>query len=199
MTLPMTPGVYETFIFQLVCSTLTCGENMIRFYGFSWYKWDGTQSASISLLLVKHQPLFLVGFPSHLLLPALQPVLAQSWIIGRILPGDLGEASDRGCVGLNQFRLPFPECPVAVVPEVACFHPFTSLLRVSAFRPDPEHRPLGLSNLLADMLGCTVPVIIRPSAYNRMEFLNDMPWRYVLMCVQGGAYRPPVLEDFFLL
>jgi len=55
---------------------------MIRFYAFTRYKWDVTQSASVSLFLVQYQPLFLVGFPSHLLLLALRPVLAQSWVIG---------------------------------------------------------------------------------------------------------------------
>src|SRR6266446_10152263 len=102
MTLPMAPRVYETFIVDVVCSTLTCRDNMIRFYAFSHYEWDFTQSASISLFLVQRQPLFLVGFPSHLLLLALRPVLAQSWVIGRILPCDFCEACDRGCVGLHQ-------------------------------------------------------------------------------------------------
>ena len=106
MTLPMAPGVYKTFVVDVVCSTLTCGYDMIRFYVFSRYKWDGTQSASISLSLVQHQPLFRVGFPSHLLLLALHPVVAQSWVIGRVSPCDLREAGDRGCIGFDQFAFP---------------------------------------------------------------------------------------------
>jgi hypothetical protein len=76
MTLPMAPGVYETFIVDGVCSTLACRDHMIRFYAFSCYERDATQSASVSLLLVQYQPLFRVGFPSHLLLLPLCPVLA---------------------------------------------------------------------------------------------------------------------------
>ena len=172
---------------------------MIRFYAFSRYEWDVTQSASVSLFLVQHQPLFRVGFPSHLLLLALRPVLAQRWVIGGISPCDLREAGDRGCVGLHQFRLSFPECPITVVPKIAGFHPFPAFVRVSAFRPRPEHLPLGMSNLLEDVFGCTVPVIIRPSPYDRVECLDYLPCRGLLMCVQVGSYRPHVLEDFFLL
>ena len=106
VTLTMAPGVYETFVLEVVCSTLTCRDNMIRFYGFSLYKWDGTQSASVSLFLVQYQPLFRVGFPAHVLLLALCPVLAQSWVIGGVLPCDLGEAGDWGCVGFDQCCLP---------------------------------------------------------------------------------------------
>ena len=119
---------------------------MIRFSVLSRYEWDGTPSASVSLFLVQCQPLLLVGFPSHVSLLALPPVLAQSWVIGGMLPCDLGEACDRGCIGFDQFRLPFPECPVAVVPKIAGFHPFTAFVRVSAFRPYPEHLPLGMSD-----------------------------------------------------
>jgi len=106
MTLPMTPGVYETFVLDVVRSTLTCGYDMIRFYVFSWYKRDGTQSASVPLSLMQHQPLFREGFPSHLLLLSLYPVLASSRIIGRTSSYDLGEAGDWGCVGFDQFCLP---------------------------------------------------------------------------------------------
>ena len=83
MTLPMAPGVYETFVVDIVCSTLTYGDNMIRLDAFSCYKRDFTQSASVSLSLVQYQPLFLVGFPCYLLLLALRPVLAQGWVVGR--------------------------------------------------------------------------------------------------------------------
>src|SRR5258708_2623051 len=139
VTLPMAPGVYETFVGNIVLSTLTCKDNVIRFYVFSWNKRDGTQSASIPLSLVQHQPLFRNGFPSHLLLLALYPVLAQSRVIGRTLSLDFGEAGDRGCIGFDQFCLPFIECPVAIVPKVARFHPLTPFVRVSAFCPIPEH------------------------------------------------------------
>src|ERR1700675_3696123 len=132
MTLPMTPRVYQTFVADIVSSTLTCGYDMIRFYVFSWYKRDGTQSASVPLSLVQHQPLFRVGFPSHLSLPSLQPVLSQRRVIGRIFPPALFEGGDPGFVGFDQFCLPFPECPVAIVPKIAGFHPFTSFVRVSA-------------------------------------------------------------------
>ena len=98
-------------------------------------------------------------------------------------PCDFGEADDRGFVGLGQCCLPFPECPIAVAPAIACFHPFTAFSRVSAFRPDPEHVPLSMSSLLEDMFGCTVSVIIRPSPYDGVEFLNDVSCRGWLMCV----------------
>src|SRR5216683_6186708 len=112
VTLPMAPGVYKTFVVDVVCSTLACRDDMIRFYVFSRYEWDGTQSASIFLFLVQHQPLCLVGFPSHLLFFALRPIWTQSWIIGGVFPRDLREAGDGGCVGLDQFCLPLPECPI---------------------------------------------------------------------------------------
>ena len=167
--------------------------------GDLYSKWDSTQNASISLSLVQYQPLFLIGFPSHLLLLTLHPVLAQRWVIGRVLPCDLREAGDRGCIGLHQFRLSFPECPITVVPKIAGFHPFPAFVWVAAFRPYPEHLPLGMSNLLKDVFGCTVPVIIRPSPYDRVEFLDYMPCRGLLMGVQVGSYCPHVFEDFFLL
>src|SRR6266849_10753730 len=116
VTLPMAPGVYETFVVHVVCSTLTCRDKMIRFYVFPRYEWDVTQSASVSLFLVQYPPLFLVGFPSHLVLLALRPVVAQNWVIGGVLPCDLGEAGERDCIGFDQFRLSFPECPITVVP-----------------------------------------------------------------------------------
>ena len=195
----MAPGVDKTFIAKVVSSPLTCRDNMIRFYGFSRYTWDSTQSASVSLALVPSQPLLLVGFPSHLVLLALHPVLAQRWVTGRVLPCDRGEASDWGDVGFDQCCLSFIACPRAVVPEVAGFHPFTSLLRVSAFRPPPEHLPLGMSNFLEDMFGCTVPVIVCPSPDNRIAFLDDPPCRGLLRSVQGGSECPHVFEDFFLV
>jgi hypothetical protein len=172
---------------------------MIRFYAFSGYERDSTQSASVSLLLVQSQPLFRVGFPSHLLLLALCPVLAQGWVVGRTSSFDLGEAGNQGCVGLDQLCLLFPECPGAVAPEIACFHPFTAFVRVSAFRPGPEHLPLGVSGFLEDVFGCAVPVVIRPSPYDGVECLNDVPCRGVLVCVQVGSECPQVFEDFFLL
>ena len=76
VVLPMAPGVYNAFVLDIVCSTLACRDNMIRFYAFSCYERDSTQSASVSLLLVQYQPLFRVGFPSHLVLLPLCPVLA---------------------------------------------------------------------------------------------------------------------------
>ena len=82
----MAPGVYKAFVIAIVCSTLACWDNMICVYAFSPYEWDVTQSAAVSLFLVQHQPLFRVGFPSHVLLLALRPVLAQSWVIGGIAP-----------------------------------------------------------------------------------------------------------------
>jgi hypothetical protein len=172
---------------------------MIRFYAFSPYAGDVTQRASVSLFLVQYQPLFLVGFPSHLLLLALRPVLAQGWVIGGMPPCDFSEACDRGCVRLHQFRLAFPECPITVVPKIAGFHPLLAFIRVSALRPHPEHLPLGLSNLLKDVFGCTVPVIRRPSPYDRVECFDSLPCRGLLMCVQVGSRRSHVLEDFFLL
>jgi hypothetical protein len=195
----MAPGVYKTFVAEVVCSTVTARDNMIRFYAFSCYKWDSAQCASVSLLSVQHQPLFLVDFPAHLLLLSLCPVLAQCWVIGRVSAYDFREAGDWGCIGLDQFCLAFPECPVAVAPEVARFHPFTSFVRVSAFCPDPKHLPLSMSGFLEDVFGCTVPVVMRPTPYDGVEFLNDVPCRGLLMCVQVGAYGPQMFEDFFLL
>jgi hypothetical protein len=142
---------------------------MVRFYDFSWYELDMTQSAPIFLFLEQHQPLFRVGFPSYLLLLALYPVVFERWIIGRISACDLGEACNRGFIGLDQFGLPFLERPVAVTPEVASFHPFTAFVRVSAFGPDPQHLPLGMTHFLEDIFGCTVSVVIRPSPYDWVE------------------------------
>ena len=116
----MAPGVYQTFVAEVVCSPLTSQDNMIRFYGFSRYKGDSTQSASISLSLVQYQPLFLVGFPSYLVLLTLHPVLAQRWVIGRMFPCDFGEAGDRGCVGLHQFRLTFDAAKLKTTPLIWC-------------------------------------------------------------------------------
>ena len=172
---------------------------MIRFYVFSRYKWDVTQSASVSLFLMQHQPLFLVGFPSYLVLLSLYPVLAQSRVIGRVFPCDLGEAGDRGCVGFDQCRLFFPECPMAIVPKIARFHPLTAFVRVSAFRPDPEHLPLGMSYLPKDVLGRTVPVVICPSSDNGVKCLNPLHCRGLLMCVQVGSGCSDMFEHFFLL
>ena len=183
----MAPGVYETFIVDVVCSTMTCGDNMIRLYAFSCYERDSTQSASISLFLVQHQPLSRVGFPSHLLLLALRPVLAQSWVIESISPCALGEAGDRGCIGFDPFRLPFPECPIAIIPKVARFHPWTAFVRVSALCPMPAHVPLGISNLTEDVFGRRVSVVIRPSPYDGIEFFYYLPCRGLLMCVQIGS------------
>src|SRR5712691_6643474 len=169
----MAPGVYQTFVIDVVRSTLTCGYNMIRFYIFSWSKWDGTQGASIPLSLVQYQPLFRIGFPSHLSLGSFLPIFSQGWVIGRISSCDLGEARDRGFVGLDQFCLLFLECPVAIISEVADLDPLTTFVWVSAFRPVPEHLPLGMPDLREDLLGCRVPVIIRPSSYNWVEFLRN--------------------------
>lgn len=75
MTLPMTPGVDQTCIVDVVCPTVTCGDNMIHLYALSRSKGDAAEGASISLPLVQHQPLFHIGFPSYLTLPSLPPVL----------------------------------------------------------------------------------------------------------------------------
>src|SRR6266571_9279374 len=101
----MTPGVYQTFMTGVVRSTLFFGYDMIRFYVFSWYKRDGTQSASVPLSLVQYQPLFRVGFPSHLALPSFLPVFSQGGVVGRMSPCDLCEACDRGLIGFDQFCL----------------------------------------------------------------------------------------------
>ena len=53
VTLPMAPGVYQTFVVEVVCSTLTCRDNMLRFYGFSRNKGRLAQSAPLSLPLVQ--------------------------------------------------------------------------------------------------------------------------------------------------
>jgi hypothetical protein len=172
---------------------------MIRFDGFSRYEWESTQSASVSLSLVQYQPLLLVGFPSHLFLLALHPVLAQCWVIGRVFPCDFCEAGDGSYVGLHQFRLAFIKCPIAVVSEVAGFHPCTSLGRVSAFRPPPEPMPVGMSDFLEDVLGSTVPVIIRPAPSEGIEFFDYPPCRGLLMGVQIRTYGPHVFEDLGLL
>ena len=195
----MAPGVYETFVVYVVCSPLTCREKMIRFYVFPRDEWDMTQHTSVSLFPVQYQPLFLGGFPAHLVLLALRPVVVQRWVIGGVLPGDLGEAGDRGCIGFDQFRLSFPECPIAIVPKITGFHPLPAFGRVAAFRPYPEHLPLGMSNLLKDVFGCTVPGIMRPAPDDRVKCFNDVPCRGLLMGVQVGSYCPHVFEDFFLL
>ena len=159
-----------------------------------------TQSAPIFLFLEQHQPLFRVGFPSYLSLLTLYPIFLERWVIGGISPCDLGEAGDRGCVGLDQFRLSFfLECPVAIAPKVACFYPFTSFIRVSAFRPYPEHLPLGMSDLSKGIFGCTVSVVVCPSSYYRIERLDYLHCRGLLMCVQIGTYGPCVFQDLFLL
>ena len=173
---------------------------MVRFYGFSRNELDSTQGAPIFLSLEQHQPLFRVGFPSYLSLLALYPVLFERWVIGGISPCDLGEACDRGCIGLDQFCLSFPvECPVAVALEGADYPPFTSFLRMSAFCPYPKHLPLGMSNLLKDMFGCTVSGVVCPSSYHRIERPNNLHCQGLLMCVQVGTYVPYVFTDFFLL
>jgi len=173
---------------------------MVHLYGFSRYELDSTQSAPIFLSLEQHQPLFRVGFPSHLLLLALCPVFLERWVIGRISSYNFGEAGDWGFIGLDQFGLSwFMECPVAIAFEVACPHPSTAFLRVSAFRPVPKHQPLGMSNLFEGFAGCTVAVVICPSPYNWVELLDYFHCRGLLMCIQIGAYCPDMFQDFFLL
>ena len=150
----MAPGVYKTFVIEVVCTPLTCRDDMIHLYAFSRTKGNFAQSASVSLSLVQYQPLFPVGFPSYLSLFALYPVLAQSGIIGGVFPYDFREPGDRGCVGSSQFCLSFLEGPIAIVAVVARFYPCTTFVRVSAFCPVPEHLPLGMLNLVEDILGC---------------------------------------------
>ena len=196
----MAPGVYKAFVAEVLSSALAFEVDMVRFYGFSRDELDSTQGAPIFLSLEQHQPLFRVGFPSYLSLLALYPVFLERWVIGRISPCDFREAGNRGCIGLDQFGLSFlVECPVAVTLEVAGFHPFTSFLRMSAFRPYPKHLPLGMSNLLKDLFGCTVSVVVCPSSYHRIERPNDLHCQGLLMCVQIGAYGPHMFKDFFLL
>src|SRR5215831_19106111 len=119
---------------------------MVRFHGFSRYELDATQSAPIFLSLEQHQPLFRVGFPSYLSLFTLFPVFPERRVIGRVSPCDFDEAGNWGLVGLDQFRLPFMERPISIALEVSRLHPCTAFIRMSAFRPCPEHLPLGMSN-----------------------------------------------------
>ncbi len=100
---------------------------MIRLNVFSRYKWDGTQCASISLSLVQHQPLFHRGFPSHLFFLALLPIRPQGRVIGRMSSYNLLEPGDRGLIGFDQCGLSIPKCPVAILLEVASFHPWLML------------------------------------------------------------------------
>ena len=139
--------------------------------------------------------MLLGGFPSHVRLLALRPVVAQGWVRGGMPPCDLGAACDRGCVGLHQCRRSFPACPSTVVPKRAGFHPLPAFGRVSAFRPPPAHLPLGMSHLGQDVFGRTVPVIRRPSSDDRVACLDDLPCRGVLLCVQGGSRRAHVLAN----
>jgi hypothetical protein len=147
---------------------------------------------------VPPQPLLRAGCPAHLLLLALRPVWAPRWVIGGMAPGALRDAGERGGSGLHQCRLACPTCPRTVVPNLAGFHPFSALVRVAAFRPPPAPRPVGMSHLLQDVCGGTVPVILRPAPYDRVKFLDSMPCRGVLMGVQGGAECPHGFENFFL-
>jgi len=195
----MAPGVYETFVVDVVCSTLACRDDRIRFAVLSRCTGDFAPSACLSLSVVQHQPLFRVGFPSHVLLASFWPVLAQSGVVGTVFPCDLGEASDRGVVGLDQCCLIFPECPGAVVPNLARFHPLPPFVWVSACRPVPEHGPLGMSSLHTGVLGTRMPVVMRPSSYDGVECLHDPHCRGWLRCVQGGSYRFQMFEHFFLL
>ena len=173
---------------------------MVRFYGFSRYELDMTQSAPIFLFLEQYQPLFRVGFPSYLSLLPLCPIALERWVIGGVPPCDFGEACDRGCVGLDQFRLSFfLERPVAIAPKVARFYPFTAFVWVSAFGPFPQHLPLGVSHFLKGIFGCAVSVVVRPSSYDWIECLDYFHSSGLLMCVQVGANSPHMLEDFFLL
>ena len=166
----------------------------------SRYELDSTQSAPIFLSLEQHQPLFRVGFPSYLSLLALYPIFLERWVVGRISPSDFGEAGDRGFVGLDQFCLRFiMECPIAIFPEVPCFYPLTSFLRMTAFCPYPQHLPLGMSDLLEGSLGCTVSVVICPPSYDWVERLDYLDCSGLLMCVQIGTYRPVMFQDLFLL
>jgi len=199
VTLPRTPGVYETCMLHGLCSTLTGRDKRVRFSVFSRSTWDATQSAWVSLLLVHEPPLCLVGFPAHVLLRALHPVLAQSWVIGRVLPWDGGAAGERGCVGGAPRRLSFPACPRAVVPPRASRPPLPSCVRMSALRPAPEPRPWGLSHLLKDVLGRAVSGGMRPASPNGGAGLRDPHCRGVLLGVQGGSHGSEVLEPFCLL
>src|SRR5262245_40810217 len=192
----MAPGVYKAFITNVICTALAFEVNMVRFHVFSWYELDATQSAPIFLSLEQHQPLFRVGFPSYLLLLALYPVFLERWVIGRVPPSDFREAGNRGFVGLRQFRPSIRmECPVAVISAVACLHPSTAFIWVSAFCPYPEHLPLGMSDFVKDILGCTVSVVVRPSPYDWIERLYYLHCTGLLMCIQVGTYGPNMFQD----
>ena len=172
---------------------------MVRFYGFSGYKLDMTQSAPICLSLEQHQPLLRVGFASYLSLLALRPVASECGIIGRTAAYDLDKAGNRGCIGLDPFCLLCMECLVAIAPEVASFHPSSPFFGVSAFGPSPQHGPLGMADLLEDWLGCTVSVVVRPASSDRIQRPDDRYCRGLLMGVQIGTYGPHMFEDFCLL
>ena len=75
MPLPMTPGVDQTCVVEVVCPTVTYGDNMIHLNAFSRSKGNAAEGASISLPLVQHQPLFHIGFPAHVTLLTLPPIL----------------------------------------------------------------------------------------------------------------------------
>ena len=172
---------------------------MVRFYGFSSNELDATQGAPIFLSLEPHQPLLRVGFPSSLSLLPLCPIFLERGIVGRIPACALDEAGDRGCVGRDQFRLLFVERPIAIAPKVASFPPLTAFVRGSAFRPYPQHVPVGVSNFSEDVLGCTVSVVVCPSPSNRVECLASLCCPGLLMCVQVGAGGPDMLQDFLPL
>jgi hypothetical protein len=196
----MAPGVYKAFITEVIGTALAFEVDMVRFYAFSGYELDVTQGAPIFLSLEQHQPLFRMGFPTYLSLLSLYPVLAQSWVIGRISSCDFRKAGNRGFVGLDQFPVFFVmECPVAIILEVPCFYPLTSFLRMSAFGPYPQHLPLGMSDLAEGFTGCAVSVVIRPSPYDWVERSNYLHRRGLLMCIQVGPYCSNMLQDLFLL
>src|SRR5215510_6361717 len=196
----MAPGVYKAFVAEVICSALAFGVDMVRFYAFSSYELDSTQSAPIFLSLEQHQPLFRMGFPCYLSLLSLHPVLAQSWVVGSVPSCDFCEAGNGGYVGLDQFCLLFlVKGPVAVILKVSCFYPLTSFVRMSAFCPYPQHLPLGMSDFTEDFLGCAVSVVVRPSADHGVERFDYFHRSGLLMCVQVGAYCPDVFQDFLLL
>jgi hypothetical protein len=199
MSLPMTPRVYKALIAQCLCSPLVFWVHMVCLYGLSWSKLDMTESAPICLSPEQHPSLFRVGFPCDLSLLALSPVLAQSRGIGRRLSSDFHEAGHRNGVGLDQFGLSFVKYPGGIAPEVAFLHPLPALMRVAAFRPVPEHLPLGLFNFGEDLFGCTVTGIVRPSSYNGVEVLHHSSCRGLFMPVQVGAESPDMFQDFLLL
>ena len=175
----MAPGVYKAFVIDIACSPLAGRDHMIRFYAFSHYEWDVTQRASVSLSLVQHQPLFLVGFPSHLLLLALRPVVAQGWVKGECFPVTFVKR----VIGLRRAAPVPPFLPRmsnnrrsehSGLSPSSCFY--------SGVGVSPTSRASAIGHVLKDVFGRTVPVIMRPSRMTGLSALMTCP-AGVCLCV----------------